>query len=831
MDKQTAASLSASEVVEKLNSRVVGLASSEVAKQVLLCGPNKIGNNAGPRALAILLHQFENSLVYLLAVAGLLAFILRDIYDGLFIVAILLINTGLSFFQEYKSERAVEKLATLVNRQALVLRDKKQMLIDEQELTIGDVVIIKEGDVVPADIKLIESNELATNESQLTGESEPVNKSTEGEFSLLFAGSTIAKGEGKGIVYAIGLSTELGRIAKLSTETRRTTPYEQSLERFSGLLIKITLVTLALVLVAKLLIVHDVSSTFSLLLFIIALSVTVVPEALPAIAALTLSSGALKLAKQHVIVKSLTSVEDLGNITVLCTDKTGTLTEDSLKITKIDSSDEDLFQQFAYASMTKLANKHAHYRSAFDEAFNNYISNENKTGAKKYKIIKELPFDPATRSQEVILNDGKQTILVVLGAPESLLALSTGYEKSIKTKLIEDGKRGLRHLAIAFKQINYSPDKDIESYEHELKFLGFAVFEDPLRSTARQAIELAEKLGVSIRILSGDSREVTQYVAEQVGLIKTGDKVYIGDELAKLSDTAVSSILQTHFAFAKLTPEQKYRIISMLKAHGEVVGYQGDGINDAPSLKLADVSIAVNNATDVAKESADIVLLRHDLNVIISGIELGRTTFSNINKYIRYTMVGNFGNFFALSALYLLSTSLPILTIQLLLTSLLTDLPLVAIATDNVETSELMRPSHYNARNLIALSLILGSITGLVEIVFFALTSRGDLAVNQSSLFMFLTALQLTIIISVRNRGHFWRAPKMSWDLRWSFLITALLVVWCLVTPLGRALFILSPIPLWVVGLACIVLAIYIISLDAIKVWFYRTRTGTQVSN
>ena len=303
-----------------------------------------------------------------------------------------------------------------------------------------------------------------------------------------------------------------------------------------------------------------------------------------------------------------------------------------------------------------------------------------------------------------------------------------------------------------------------------------------------------------------------------------GGKVYSGDELDKLSDEEASAIVLANGVFARLNPEQKYRLIKLLKHSGNVIGYQGDGINDAPALKLADVAIAVNTATDVAKDSADILLLRSDLNVIINGIKYGRTIFTNINKYIRYTMIGNFGNFFAMSALYLLALSLPMLAIQLLITNLLTDIPLVAISTDNVRSDELARPSKHNTHALMFISLVLGSVTALFEIMFFVTTRFDSLSVAQTSLFLFLTVSGLVVIFSVRNKGHFWRAPRFSWPLLTSFVGVLAASVAMLYWNVTQRLFSFAPLPgttlMVVLGLA----VVYVIVLDMVKVWFYRLK-------
>ena len=825
--KEEIQNITTEELEKKLNTSSKGLTASEAMTRLQQYGPNVLKGAHKANALKILLKQFKSSLIYLLIVACIVSFLLRDYNDGFVIAIILFINTGLGFIQEFKSEKAVAKLQKLVGKEVLVRRDEKDSLISEKLLVPGDLLILREGDIVPADVRLVGAEDFSVDESQLTGESAAVRKTTSGKQAVVFAGSVVEDGEARGIVYATAVDTELGKIAHLSGDTVRVTQYEKSLASFSSFLIKMTFVTLLLVFVFKLVITHDFSHITSLALFMVALSIAVVPEAMPVIATVTLSSGALKLAKRHVIAKNLSAIEDLGNITILCSDKTGTLTENKQTVKALFAEDPDLFKHLAIASLENLDEKRKKFQSSFDRALLAYVPKEIQEEARTYKRLGELPFDPHARRRRVVfeMGDGK-AYLVAIGSAETILKLAD-HEKTedyIKT-IRQDGKLGLRHLAIAYREVKYTDEDhfDIIKEERGLKFVGFVSLEDPLRPSARHTIRIANRLGVALKILSGDSREVTEYVAREVGLVEGSQKVYTGDELEGMSDLELAKIVKENNAFAHMNPEQKYRIINILKLSGEIVGYQGDGINDAPSLKLADVAIAVNNATDVARESADILLLHDDLNVIVNGIEYGRGIFSNINKYIRYTMIGNFGNFFALSALYLLSADLPLLTTQLLLTNLLGDVPLVAISTDNVETSQLMRPSKYDMRSLIFVSAVLGTYTALFEILFFVMVKSSTLAVTQTSLFLYLTILGMAVILSVRNRGHFWKAPAFSKALLFSFGGIGLLTVAITYFAPTQGLFSFVSLPISGLGLVFGMTLIYFAFLDLIKVWFYKT--------
>jgi Mg2+-importing ATPase len=829
MDKAKAKSLSLDQVYEELKTSDTGLSEQEAKSRLTKYGPNVIKNEIKHKALRILIKQFKNSLVYLLVAASIISFAVHDFNDGVVIAVILVLNTGLGFYQEYRSEKAVEKLEKLVGKEILVIRNGSEELIPEGQLVPGDVVLLKEGDVVPADVRLFITDDLSVNESQLTGESVPVTKTATGNQSIVFAGSTIEEGEGKGVVYATALNTELGKIAHLSSETKRVTQFEKSLGAFSSFLVKVTFLTLLGVFILKLIISNGHTDISTLALFIIALSIAVVPEAMPVITTVTLSRGALNLAKRHVITKTLTAVEDLGDINVLCSDKTGTLTENKLTIKQLTTSDDELFQLLAIASLEDLDKKHIKLQSSFDKAFLDYIPLDLQKKAGEFKRLKELPFDPAARRRRVVAGNGDKTYLIEVGSAETLLHL-TNHDKTKKylDVIKEDGKVGLRHLAIAYKEVDYKSDSfDILKNEEDLIFVGFCSLEDPLRPTAKQTIKLAEKLGVEIKILSGDSREVTEYVAREVGLIKANETVFTGDEVESMNDSQLVEALKSHNAFARLNPEQKYRIIKLLKLHGNVVGYQGDGINDAPALKLADVAIAVNNATDVAQESADILLLRNDIGVVINGIKYGREIFANINKYIRFTFVSNWGNFFALSTLYLLSVnSLPILPVQVLLTSLLTDLPCVTIATDNVDKNDLSRPSKFNVHSLMFISIFLGTLTAVFEIMYFSIVKSHSANVASTGLYLYLTSIALIVIFSIRNKDHFWRAPKLSKAMKTSFAAITIIATALVYIPFTKRIIGFSNFSIGLFVPIVFLTLIYFVVMDTVKVWFYKTPIG-----
>lgn len=802
-----------------LKSSKNGLNQDEADKRLLLYGPNTLKKNS-VNALNVLVRQLKNSLIYLLLLASLLSYWIGDYSDGTIIFIILIINTSLSFYQEYKSEKIIEKLAQFIDMQVQLRRGSDTGLYEQSTMVPGDIAIIHEGDIVPADMKLVETVNLQANESQLTGESSPVLKK---QSELLFAGSVIEKGMAVGLVYATGEQTEYGTIASLSRETKKTTQYEQSLQNFSSFLIKIILFGLTFIFISKLILNNSTHHIIDLLLFIIATAVAVVPEVLPVITTVSLSSGALKLAKKHVVVKRLSSVEDLGKVNLLCTDKTGTITENKMIVHKIVSTNQDLFEHFAYASIIQLKGRKRRPQNSYDAAFLSYISENIKRQTKSFCILKELPFDPEDRRRRIILEDhsADKQYLISIGAPETLFGISVNHPEQYFEEIQTAGRQGFHTLGIAYKEIEYGDDYNILKDEYDLIFLGYVSFEDPLRSTAKSSIIRAKQLGVDIKVLTGDSKEVAHYIGIQIGLIDMNQKIYQGYELENMSEIEFKQAILSSNVFARVSPIQKYNIIKSLK-DSYVVAYQGDGINDAPALKIADVAIAVNSATDIAKENADIVLLNKSLEIIINGIQNGRAIFVNINKYIKYTMISNFGNFIALSVLYLFSTNLPLLPIQILLTSLITDIPLILISSDTVEEADVMQPEKHEIKELLFFSLLLGIPTALFELFYFLLIRRLPQDILWTSLYAFFTFIALVVFFAIRNKQHFWKAKAPSASISVAFILGFLTSLAFIYIPPFQAWFSFRPLSFNALVTIIFLTGIYFFIIDMIKASYYK---------
>lgn len=819
------------EISEKIAAAVQsytpsGLNEQEVKKRRDDFGPNKFEKER-VSAVRIFLSQLANPLSFILIFASALSIFMGEASDAAVIMVIVLLNSVLGFVQEYRSGKAIEKLSQFIERTCVVVRSGKKTVINSAELVPGDTVILRNGDVVPADAKVLSCYNLMVNESQLSGESAAVYKSVQGGFAdsdILYAGSIIEKGHCECVVFATGNQSELGKIAKLSGENKKITPHQKSLAEFSVWLLKLIGATVVLLLVVKGVTIGSVGDFAEVVLFAVALAMTTVPEALPMITTINLSYGALKLAEQNVVVKNLSAIDDLGRINILCTDKTGTLTEDRLTVTDVITADDEVFQKFAYVSIEDFALAEKKHVSSFDGAFARYVREDIKESCADWQQLFSIPFDPELRRRRIVVRDPAQQkdYLVVVGAPEIILELCTEGTKEDYLREIEvSGKKGMRQLGIAFGEIKYLPESDVLGEEHDLTFAGFANLHDPLRKTAKTAVEDAKNLGVAIKILSGDSAEVTAYTARAIGLLWEDEKACTGEELEKLSPKQFDEVVNRCHVFARVTPQQKHQVIKSLQKQGFAVGYQGDGINDAPALKQADVALAVHNATDVAKDSADIVLLEDNLDVVVNGIKYGRSIFVNINKYIKHAMIGNLGNFFSMVVFYLLfAADIPMLSIQLLVGNIIQDMPLMTVFSDSVDPDEVSAPqSAAQLKPTIKTSLKLGLFTAVYYLLFFLFVGTTATPATQTMLFLFYNFTQLLVIISVRSERHFlWQGEKPSRLLLGSIVIFMALSLVLTFIPFTAALMGFAVLPAAQIIALLGFTAAYILLLDIAKI-------------
>ena len=774
-------SLDKKELFGKTASSENGLSEVEANERLKKFGLNEIAAKDKRNAFSIMLSQFKSPLTLILVFASIIAFFLGYAIDAIIIIAIVLLNANLGFYQEFKSERALAELKKYISFKAQVLRDNQRTEIDVRELVPGDIVFLEIGDIVPADIRLIEAEELSIKEAIVTGESFPVHKISEPielenvspsqQKNIVFMGTTVSSGYGKGVVIATGKETEFGRTATILSAKEPPTDFQKNIKKFGNFLLKVILILTLFVFFANTLLGKDPLNSF---LFALALAVGITPELLPIIITIALSTGAIHLAKKKVIVKRLVAIEDLGNIDTLCIDKTGTLTESTITLENYFDAEGKKSKkviEFALLCNSAVMEKGMPKGNIIDAAIWEYAEKKEKISLEQYKKIKEIEFDYERRRMSAVVEEGKKRFLVCKGAPESILEICTSiqkqsqiipiknFEEDLRKKFEELSQEGFRVVAIAFKEIEAKKTYS-EKDEKELVFVGFLCFLDPPKKTAIQAISALQNLGVELKILTGDNELVTKEVCKEVGLQIKGN-IVLGAELEKMSQEEFRKAIEESNIFARITPEQKFKIVGELSKQGHIVGFLGDGVNDAPALKAADVGITVDSAADVAKDSADIVLLKKSLLVLADGIKEGRKTFGNIIKYIFNTISANFGNMFTLAISSLFLKFIPLLPSQILLANFISDGPLMTISTDNVDENYLHKPKRWSIKTISKFMIFFGAISAVFDFITIGILLfivKPDEATFRTAWFLESVLSEIIITFAIRTKKSFWKS-------------------------------------------------------------------------
>jgi P-type Mg2+ transporter len=825
------ATLSEEEILKNFDTSLSeGLSSSQAEGRIATAGYNEITASQVPW-WEIAIRQFKSPFIYLLLIAAAIVFVIGEYIDAGVILGFVIINAALGFFQEFKSEQALRALQQFITQKAKVKRDSRWHTIDSRNLVPGDIVRLETGDAVPADVRILAMHNLVVNETTLTGESVPVPKRPETlptepknvyeSHNLCFSGTTVVGGDATAVVLETGSHTSIGTIARLTVETTKESEFSKGIERFSRFILRMILVTLVFIFVANLLIKGPGVDITELVVFSIALVVSVVPEALPVVTTLSLSRGALRLAKQGVIVKRLTAIEDIGSIEILCTDKTGTLTENTLQVTEMSPGAQPGLLNYALLTVAETEEKTEPFDIAITEAGKEHQLQEQSPPER----LAEIPFDPVRRRNAVLVRQDTLTVMIVRGAPEEIIRLSptgTGADQqALADWLSARGRAGERTIAFAKKVMPLRTAGISPEDEQDLEFLGAIAFTDPIKPSAYRAVEKAKELGVSIKIITGDSSEVAGAVGVRIGLLEDPTRVLTGSALMEMPPDKRGEALVQHAVIARVTPEQKYEIIRILQS-SFTVGFLGEGINDAPALKLAGVSLAVDSAADIARDAADIILLQKNLEVIIEGIRGGREVFTNTVKYLKATLASNFGNFYAIAISSLFISFLPMLPLQILLLNLLSDFPMISIATDNVDAAELTKPRKYEIREIVLIATLLGVVSTVFDFMFFAVFVNQGPGTLQTNWFMGSVLTELVFLFSIRTRLPFYKASRPSWIVLALTGFAAALAIVLPYTFFGQIAFHFIPPTAVQLGTILGLVAAFFICVELVKDFYYR---------
>ncbi len=815
-----------------------GLTGLEARSRLSRFGPNLFQDHRERSLLIQFLSRFRNPLVILLLVASAISAFTGEVTNFLIITLMVLFSVTLDFVQEHRAGKAAASLRQTVSVRAMVIRDGKQVEVPVTEVVPGDLVVLSAGDMIPADGRVLEADDFFVKQALLTGEPYPVEKrpgetaadatDIQDATNAVFMGTTVISGSARIRVVNTGAGTAIGAIADTLTREPPPTAFELGTHRFGLLIMRLTVLLVLFVLLVNALMHKPWLESF---MFAVALAVGLTPELLPMVVSLTLSRGALNMAKKRVIVKRLASIQNLGSMDVLCTDKTGTLTEAKIKLERhVDPQGKpsDRVLELAYLNSffeTGL-------KSPLDEAI---LSHEH-IDVSAWKKIDEVPFDFERRRVSVLLDKGNGRLLVVKGASEEIVGLCTHFEelgndaqialdKATRERIhgvhVDLEKEGFRVLGIAWREVPPDHPHAVIGDEAELVFAGFAAFLDPPKESAGAALAALTDSGVTVKIVTGDSELVTQHVCAQLNIPVSG--VLTGKEIAQMDDSALRVRVETANLFCRVNPSQKDRVILALKARGHVVGYLGDGINDAPSLHSADVGLSVDSAVDVAKEAADMILLDQDLHVLHDGVLEGRRTFGNIMKYIMMGTSSNFGNMFSMAGAALFLPFLPMLPTQILLNNILYDISEVPIPLDQVDSEEMRRPRVLDMNFIRNFMLVIGPISSAFDFLTFyvmLVVLKADETLFQTGWFVESLCTQVLVIFIIRTRGNPFRSRPNPLLAATSIAVAAIGAVLPF-TPLGAYFGFVPPPARFYLILAGMVV-VYLVMVEIAKKGFYR---------
>lgn len=755
------ASFADKEVVEKLETNEQrGLSEAEAAKRISQFGENVIVAAKRRNALFELLRHFKSPLILILITATIISYSLGETINASIILFIILLSVAIDYYQERDARNAAERLKESVKNTATVIRNSKEREIFHEKLVPGDIILLSAGKIVPADARILFAKNFFVNQSSLTGESFPCEKTnspvSDDKTNLIdltnisFMGSSVISGTARAIVLKTGPDTEFGKIAEKLSAPEEETEFSKGIRKFGYLIMRVIIILVLFIFLINAVLKRDLFESF---MFSLAVAVGLTPELLPMIMAVTMSKGSTHMARKGVIVKRLSAIPDFGSMEVLCADKTGTITEDIIHLIKyVDKNGVDS------DSLLLLAYLNSFYQTGIKNPLDEAVMAFRKVDITGYTKKDEIPFDFTRRRMSVVVSFENKNILICKGAPEEIfkVCLLGEQDKSTAIKIYESlSMDGFRVLAVATKETGIEGVFTKED-ESELMLQGFIAFLDPPKADAGKVIYALKKMGVEIKIITGDNHLVTQKVCKEIGLPVKG--ILQGHEMATLSYDALRQRVKNTTIFTRFSPEQKNRVILALKAYQWTVGYMGDGINDAPSLKTADIGISVKGATDVTKDAADIILTKKDIMVLKEGILEGRKTFGNTMKYILMGLSSNFGNMFSVAAATVFLPFLPMLPVQILINNFLYDTSQITIPTDNVDKSYIQKPQRWNLKMIYTYMIVFGLTSSVFDLITFYLLYKFfnvSHAQFRTGWFMESLATQVLVVFIIRT----WHIP------------------------------------------------------------------------
>jgi len=840
------ASYEPDDVLVAKKSKPDGLTEAEAKKRINQFGYNEIATQKNKSWLIKLFNNLKDPLSILLFVLAVISFVTKDVRTAVIISAMVVLSVGLRFIQELRADKAVEKLKALIHTTATVIRNGKEKELPTKYIVPGDIIHLSAGDIVPADLRIISSKDLFVNQSALTGESLPIEKHAEADkkqedsflecINLAFFGTSVESGTATAVALATGSATYFGSIADdLATNQVEVSSFDKGIKQFTWLMIKLIMVLAPLVFLVNGLLKGSWLEAF---LFAIAITVGLTPEMLPMIVTVNLSKGAIDMSRRKVIVKRLSAIQNFGAMDILCTDKTGTITQGKVILEKyldIDGQEDKKVLSYGYIN--------SYFQTGLKNLLDDAVLSHKEIDAqfnisRDYKKIDEIPFDFERRRMSVVVADKTaQQIMICKGAVEEMLTLcqsiiindkavtlDKNYHEKILTLHKNLSNDGFRVMIIAFKKIDKIKTRYAISDENNLSLLGFLCFWDPPKPNVAQTIGDLSKTGVMVKILTGDNELVTHKICQEVGL--KVDKILLGRDVDALDDVHLKKEVENISVFARLAPNHKERVIKALRDNGHVVGYMGDGINDAPALRVADVGISVDTGVDIAKESSDIILLEKKLSVLKDGVMEGRKIFGNITKYIRMAASSNFGNMFSVVGGSIFLPFLPMLPLQILTNNMLYDFSQTTIPTDKVDEEYVMKPRKWDIKNIKYFIFYIGPISSIFDyltylIMLVVFHSWNNPALFHTGWFIESIFTQTLIIHIIRTN----KIPFVQSRASWQLIITSLLIVGVAAflpySPIAHYLgFVSLPALYWC--LLAGILVLYFVITQAMKSWFIK---------